>query len=77
MILGAIEDTCLDCPDRHLYCHSTCDKDAAAHADFEKRKGIIRKAKEQEQSVIGVFIANGQKRSRRNHLYRAYESPSL
>lgn len=49
---------CKDCKERHLHCHSTCEKYNDFLKENEQRKAKIRKAKEEEWEMTGYVIQN-------------------
>lgn len=60
-----IKNPCLGCTERHLGCHSECEKHIAWKADEQRKKDIITDAKKRIQDVDEYVVRTSEKRKRR------------
>ena len=58
---STLNGCCLDCPDRHPACHSTCERYKAAREEWDLKKQHIRNSREKYRNYFDFKADNIQK----------------
>ena len=58
--------SCLNCENRHVGCHSSCEEYAEFKRNFLEQKEISRKQKELQSIVSGYVFESRERQRRRN-----------
>lgn len=59
------KNVCLNCKDRRLYCHSSCEKYFAYRKELEERNKVIRENRAKENAFNEYNIKSASKNKKR------------